>query len=1172
MKRHFVFIIFTCLTWICATAQKEANTWYFGRNAGITFNTSPPSALTDGELNTLEGCSTFSDQNGNLLFYSDGITVWDKNHNIMKYSDGRLATNLLGNPSSSQSGMIIPKPKSTTIFYLFTVDESIRAAGAPPGEGLNLYTIDLSKNSGLGEIVNGPQLLSGTLSNIWTEKVAAVRGKECDTFWVVSAVNNTFQAFKVDSNGVNTTPVVSVVQRPNTRRGYLKLSPDGTKLAVANQSGTANLYNFNAMNGTVDNTSEIILTNGNDGEPYGVEFSVDSRKLYISTVSGFRFDLTGPPTTYKLFQFDLNETDIPNSKSLIHSETGFRGGLQLGPDSRIYTTIPLAFDDIGGDAASLDVIENPTANARDIIFTKNAINLGGKLATQGLPPFIASLLLPIEIIDITSNEIINNQDRKYCIGDTIEIDSGTVTGTGISYEWTFNDGSTSTVISNQPKLTLRNVDITENGQYSLTVNLTNDCGEITKLEGTFTIEVFPPAMASPVPDINFCDIDDDGFHTFDFDTNQKNIALGSLSASEFDVLFYNNRIDAENNNTTNAITSSYRNSNAFGTEDIFIRVQNKNAPNACFDITQFTLTIHKIPTPTQPSAFEVCDDIVSGGDTDGFFNNFILASKDNEILGSLSPTQYSVSYHTTLIGAQTNVTTDAIDKNNPYRNTTSNEQTIYVRVENNASTSCFVASEPTTSFTPFKLIVNPLPVIADPNVRIEQCENDGDLAAIINLTQAQVNISNNHTNETFKYYPSQADAIADTAEITDPINFSANNGDTIWVRTFSDKQCYRISQLTITINFAADILYDKEFTACDDFLDADGNDTLNNDDTDGITTFNIASAVDDIKNLFPVAIRNDLDVLFFEKEIDRDAITNQITNTSAYRNTAIPANTRQTIFIKIVNKFNNNCTGLSKLFIRTLPLPNFDVTSPQILCLNNLSDIEVENPDGNYNYEWTRNANPTVIGNTQTLNLTQGGTYTVTAINTSTLCRRSKSIVVNESIIATITPNDTVIVDDASNNTITINNNSANLGIGNYEFALQDERNQIVIDFQDQPIFENLKGGIYTILIRDKNNCGIAQLEVSVLEFPDFFTPNNDGINDLWNVKGTNSFFYPKSNITIFDRFGKLITSLQIDGQGWDGIYNGKNLPSNDYWFNIQLTDRDGKTITRRGHFSLLRK
>ncbi|WP_442265608.1 T9SS type B sorting domain-containing protein [Tenacibaculum sp. ZS6-P6] len=758
-------------------------------------------------------------------------------------------------------------------------------------------------------------------------------------------------------------------------------------------------------------------------------------------------------------------------------------------------------------------------------------------------------------------------DQTACNGTPITLDGTPTRGVATAFEWLINTGSGFTTIPGETNATLT---INDNRSGIYKVIITDDVGGTA--EDEVEITYLPVPIANTVTNINFCDTDSDGLNSFDLQNDVTPQVLGTQTPSQFEVNYYLSQADADANNTANALPNPYTNPSPNSSQTIYARIHNNGNPDVCFDTTSFQLNVTSLPTPTQPIDYEVCDDTANGGDTDGFFNNFILSSKDSEILGSLSSTQYNVSYHTTLTGAKTDNSTDSIDKNSAYRNTSINEQTIYVRVENRTNTNCFTASEAGTSFLPFKLVVNSLPVLANPNVLIEQCENDGDLAATINLTQAQINISNNHTNETFKYYPSQADAIADSAEISDPINYDANNGDTIWVRTISDKNCYRISQLNISINFAADILYDKEFTACDDFLDADGNNTLNNDDTDGITTFDISDAETEVKNLFAPAIRNDLNILFFENETDRDAVTNQITNISNYRNTNIPANTQQTIFIKIVNKINNNCTGLSKLFIRTLPLPNFDITSPQILCLNNLSSIEAENPDGNYSYEWTRSGDPTIIGNNQTLDLTQGGTYKVTAINTTTLCRRSKTIIVNESIIASVNQNDVTIVDDSENNSISINNSGTNLGIGDYEFALQNENNQIVVDFQDSPKFENLKGGIYTILIRDKNDCGIAQLDVSVLEFPDFFTPNNDGVNDLWNVKGTNSFFYPKSSINIFDRFGKLITSLQIDGEGWNGLYNGRNLPSNDYWFNIELTDRNGKTFTRRGHFSLLRK
>ena len=99
-------------------------------------------------------------------------------------------------------------------------------------------------------------------------------------------------------------------------------------------------------------------------------------------------------------------------------------------------------------------------------------------------------------------------------------------------------------------------------------------------------------------------------------------------------------------------------------------------------------------------------------------------------------------------------------------------------------------------------------------------------------------------------------------------------------------------------------------------------------------------------------------------------------------------------------------------------------------------------------------------------------------------------------------------------------------------------------------------------------------LLVSVIQFPKFFTPNGDGKNDTWIVKGANKDFYPNASINIFNRYGKLVAQEPIDSQGWDGMYQGKLLPSDDYWFNITLipADTTKTTINKKGNFSLLRK
>ena len=606
-------------------SQKETNIWYFGENAGIDFNTSPPRALSDGLLSTREGCSTFSDSNGNLLFYSDGTTVYDKNHDIMSYSDGSLANNLRGDSSSTQSGMIVPKPQSSTIFYLFTVDSN------QGDNGFNYYTIDMS--DGIGKIIDEDgdgiffNALSGGQASNWSEKVTAVRGSECNEIWVVSVVGNEYHSFKVADNGVASTPVVSNVNSFSEKRGYLKLSPDGSKLANASQGDWAILYDFNNTTGEVSNNETFLIQNlTQDGQPYGLEFSLDSKKLYVSTTSGFRNTLGSPAESYKLFQFDLTQTNIPDTKTIIHRQDansadfpqgGFRGALQVGPDGKIYVTIPIAYNDVpNGDAKFLDVIENPTANASDIIFTKDAIRLSeGTYATQGLPPFISSLLLPIEIIDTESSTIVNNQDLELCVGENKIIGPEPVTGDNVQYEWSFNDGTNTSIISTDRLLILNNLDLIDSGNYSLKIVLTDLCGALTQYNGEFNLNVFEAAVATEIAAIEDCDDDSSGSNSYDFLNDITPLILGGLDGDIFEVLYFNSLIEANANVRDTDLPNTFVGVTGI-VNILFARVNNKDAPLACYDITNFSIAVTEIPSPTQPTIYRLCDDTDTGSDID----------------------------------------------------------------------------------------------------------------------------------------------------------------------------------------------------------------------------------------------------------------------------------------------------------------------------------------------------------------------------------------------------------------------------------------------------------------------------------------------------------------------------------------------------------------------------
>ena len=151
------------------------------------------------------------------------------------------------------------------------------------------------------------------------------------------------------------------------------------------------------------------------------------------------------------------------------------------------------------------------------------------------------------------------------------------------------------------------------------------------------------------------------------------------------------------------------------------------------------------------------------------------------------------------------------------------------------------------------------------------------------------------------------------------------------------------------------------------------------------------------------------------------------------------------------------------------------------------------------------------------------------------------------------------VVDASQNNSITVLVD----GEGDYEYALDNSNGP----YQNSSTFTNVLPGLYTVYIRDKNECGIADDLVSVIGFPKFFTPNNDDVNDYWQVKGISSQFQSNTSVFIFDRFGKLLIELNPLSSGWNGTFNGEKMPTNDYWFKVKL--QDGRTFT--SHFTLKR-
>jgi len=269
----------------------------------------------------------------------------------------------------------------------------------------------------------------------------------------------------------------------------------------------------------------------------------------------------------------------------------------------------------------------------------------------------------------------------------------------------------------------------------------------------------------------------------------------------------------------------------------------------------------------------------------------------------------------------------------------------------------------------------------------------------------------------------------------------------------------------------------------------------------------------------------------------------------------------QNITVEVINPVNTICKATMIIPLIVNPLPEIELYGDELVCSNNpLFTKEInaglldETTVSNFTYQWFLDGSVISTGTNYDLTVNTEGIYTVEVTN-SNGCLRTRAITVTASDIATI--NDIEIVDLSDDNSVTV----LVTGLGNYEFSLDN------IDYQSSNIFQNIASGIYTVYVRDLNGCGVVTEEISVLGIPNYFTPNGDGINDYWNIKGVNSKFNLETTIHIFDRYGKLLKQISPLSQGWDGTFNGVQMPSSDYWYSIQL--EDGRVL--KGHFSLKR-
>lgn len=373
----------------------RTNHWYFGEGIGIDYSSGVPVLDTLSPMSQREACAVMSDTAGNLLFYTDGDTVWNKNHVMMANGFG------VGCESSSNGAAIVPNPGNDSIYYLFTVDcwENFGV------HGLQYTVINVNANGGTGAILQkNIQLYSPS-----SEQLAVTRHCNGIDYWIVSHAYsvNKFYAHQITANGVDTNATISnigdtlPVQKVLGNIGSLCFSPNGEKLCFVSGWLGTKLFDFDLISGELNNM--IVLSV--DSQEYGCAFSPDNSKLYVS-FSG----LPNPIGRY-ILQYDLSSNDstlISSSKNTVYwvsyAHAQFEG-LQLSKHG--FVQITFYYRD------SIGAIINPNAYGTACNYQTFPLTFNGRLCKEQFPNFNTNYYNPNAYICSNGIAETGNASIKY---------------------------------------------------------------------------------------------------------------------------------------------------------------------------------------------------------------------------------------------------------------------------------------------------------------------------------------------------------------------------------------------------------------------------------------------------------------------------------------------------------------------------------------------------------------------------------------------------------------------------------------------------------------------------------------------------------------------------------------------------------------------------------------
>ncbi len=442
-------ILILILNSTLVVGQNEDRYWFFGFGSGLDFSTNPPVVLSNSPIQTFDYSSTISDSTGQLLFYTNGVSVWNKQHQIMTNGSG-----LTGSTTGGQSAIILHQPHSP-LFYIFVVPSN--------GQGDLTYSIvDITLSGGLGAVIQKNTVLYANP----TEKLTAIYNCIAETYWIISHKygTNEFYTYSLSSAGLNSTPLISAIGNihfggtigySHDAMGQMTASPDQSILAVAQQfSNIIQLFDFNNANGAISNPRTIPMNSA-----WGVAFSPDNTKLYCTQW-----------TQQDVIQIDITNPQSPGPPIVVGTTTGSSPGygagfLELTPNNHIYIA--------KFGATHLASINAPNSPPQNCQFIDNSIYLNGILSQAGL-----SRVCTVPKYEYTLNISQN------CNTTSFIINSNSLNSTTI---WDFGDSTISLGDS-----------VTHEYQYNGTYNIqaiTTTCLGTDTIDTTITIVKHLPVVS-----------------------------------------------------------------------------------------------------------------------------------------------------------------------------------------------------------------------------------------------------------------------------------------------------------------------------------------------------------------------------------------------------------------------------------------------------------------------------------------------------------------------------------------------------------------------------------------------------------------------------------------------------------------------------------------------------